>query len=651
MSQWTTEDSAELYSTRSWGSRYFSVNGEGNVAVTPDGLDGASIDLRDLVDQIRRRGVAAPILVRFDGILRARVRELNAAFNNARREFNYTAAYRGLYPIKVNQERWVVEALLAEGRSYGMGLEVGSKPELLAGIAIQAGEGSLMVCNGYKDQEYIETALLSSQLGITAVIVIEKITELSTIIEASQRLEIRPRIGIRTKLSFRGSGRWQDSVGDRSKFGLTTSEIVEVVEELRAHGMLDCLELVHFHIGSQISNIRSVKLAMQEASRLLVGLSEMGVQVRWFDAGGGLGVDYDGSRSTNDSSKNYSLQEYANDIVWSLVEACREHGIRQPVILTESGRALVAHHSVLVAEVVGRTTLMEDGPPPELEDDDPDVVRALASLEGTSDPDQYLEAYHDAVDLREQAMLLFNTGALTLPQRARAEAYFWRACSAVLALTRTLDFVPEELDKIEKDLADTMFVNASIFQSVPDAWAIGQLFPIMPIHRLDEEPTRRAVIADLTCDSDGKIDRFIDPQKEKDVLEIHASNEDEPYYLGFFMIGAYQEILGDMHNLFGDTNIVHVDVDEQGRTRLVHVQRGDRVKEVLSYVEYFEEDLLRILRRHVEDALQEGRMSYEESALFWSRYEAGLHGYTYLTRPSSLPSKVAAREKITEVKA
>ena len=646
MTEWTTKDSETLYSVPAWGAKYFSINPSGNVQVSPDGLDGPSIDLQELVAQVRQRGVATPLLVRFDGILRGSVRQINAAFNNARREFNYTAPYRGVYPIKVNQERWVVEALLAEGRAYGMGLEVGSKPELLAGIAIQAGEGSLLVCNGYKDQEYVETALLSSQLGITCIITIEKITELETILRAAQQLGVRPRIGVRTKLSLRGSGRWQESVGDRSKFGLTTREIVQVVEELREKGMLDCLELLHFHIGSQISNIRSVKEAMREASHTLIGLHQMGVQIKWFDAGGGLGVDYDGSNSTGDSSKNYSLQEYANDIVWSLVETCREHEIRQPVVMTESGRALVAHHSVLVAEVVGTSALKERGEPQTPNPEDPEVVKELAALcNGELEAERYLEVYHDAVDLREKAMLLFNTGQLSLPERARAEEHYWKACEQVLHLTRTLEFVPEELESLEHDLADTYFINASVFQSIPDAWAIGQLFPVLPIQRLGERPRRRAILADLTCDSDGKIDKFIDRYGSKSVLEVHELVEGEPYYLGFFLVGAYQEILGDMHNLFGDTNIVHVDVDDKGRARLMHVQRGDRVKEVLSYVEYFEEDLLRNLRRHVEDALEGGRMSYEESAMFWSRYEAGLHGYTYLTRRPEGAANETPRER------
>ncbi len=654
MAKWGTQDSELLFNVSNWGRGFFTVNPEGHLEATPNGPGGPGIDLYELLGQILRRGVPAPILLRFDGVLRTRVRQINDAFNEARNSFGYQSAYRGVYPIKVNQERHVVETLLEEGRQYGMGLEVGSKPELLAGIALQAGEGSLMICNGYKDEEYVEMALLSSQLGITAIIVIEKYTELGTILEASKHLGIRPVVGVRSKLSIRGSGRWQNSVGDRSKFGLTTREIVAVVEELKAQGMLDCLQLLHFHIGSQITHIGTVKQAMREATNMLNGLHRMGATVKWFDAGGGLGVDYDGSSTNFDSSMNYTLQEYASDIVWALGEACQAWSIPQPVIVTESGRALTAHHAVLVGEVVGCSGFeVHDNTPPN-PDTDPDVVVRMAELCNDVSVKNYQESYHDALHLREEAMLLFNTGGLSLPDRARAEEFFWRTCEKILKVTRGLAYVPDDLEHLQRDLADTYFVNFSVFQSVPDSWAIHQLFPIMPLHRLGEEPTRRAVIADLTCDSDGKIDRFIDLRDVKRTLELHALRKEERYYIGIFLVGAYQEILGDMHNLFGDTNVVHVDLDANGRPRLTHVLRGDRVKEVLSYVEYFEDEVLRNLRRHVEESLELGRMSYEESALFWRRYEAGLRGYTYLTSPEHVHPERAVqngveRENPTEV--
>ncbi len=635
MTRWTTEQSTDLYLVEKWGHPYVSVNEQGRVTIHPEATpedQGPGIDLYELVAQIRRRGVQTPLLLRFDGLLRARVRDINRAFNNAREEYGYDAPYRGVFPIKVNQERSVVETLMSEGRNFGMGLEVGSKPELIAGIALEAGEHALMICNGYKDAEYVETAMLSSKLGITSIIVIEKFTELATVLTASKKLGIRPRIGVRAKLSIRSSGRWQDSVGDRSKFGLTTREIVRVVDTLKREDMLDCLELLHFHIGSQITHIRSIKQAMREATNILAGLTELGVKIRWFDAGGGLAVDYDGSRTDFESSKNYSLQEYANDVVYALHEAVQEHGLEAPTIVTESGRALVSHHAVLIAEAMGVTTFDEQDDPGLLKitEDSPEVAISMAELKGNITPRNYLETYHDAGDLREQAMLLFNTGQLRLDERAQVEEHYWRACNAVLAMARKSDYVPDDVEALEQALADTLFLNMSVFQSLPDAWAIGQMFPVLPIHRLNEEPKRRAVIADLTCDSDGKIQRFIDLRGVKNTLEVHEQTPGEDYFMGFFLVGAYQEILGDMHNLFGDTNVVHVDLAENGTPKLVHVLRGDRVSEVLKYVDYSEDDLLRQLRGHVEDALQAGRLTLEESALFWQRYESALAGYTYL---------------------
>ena len=656
MEQWTTQESESLYNVSNWGSGFFGINDRGHVEVLPEGrIDpdagqarGPRVDLYELVEQIQRRGVRAPLLIRFDGILRSRVRQLWAAFDRARNEYGYEAPYRGVFPIKVNQERHVVEALLAEGRAHGLGLEVGSKPELFAGIALELGEDSLMICNGYKDREYVEMALLASQLGITPVLVIEKRTELTTILEASDRLGIRPVLGVRSKLLFRSSGRWQQSVGDRSKFGLTTREIVDVVETLRARDMLDCLGLLHFHIGSQITHIRSIKQAMGEATNLLVGLSRMGVHIRWFDVGGGLGVDYDGSRTNFDSSMNYTLQEYANDVVYHIYEACQTADLPQPIIVSESGRALVAHHAVLVGEVIGVSSVHPSGAAEAPRAEEPSVVHDMAELVEMVSLKNYQECYHDAHHLRDQAMLLFNTGQLELPDRARVEEFFWRTCKRILNVTRQVEYVPEELGALERELADTYFVNFSLFQSIPDSWAIQHVFPIMPLARLGERPTRRAVLADMTCDSDGKIDRFIDLRDVKRTLDLHEVDSEacEHDLLGFFLVGAYQEILGDMHNLFGDTNVVHVDVDEHGQARLEHVIRGDRVKDVLSYVEYFEDDLLRNLRKHVESALKAGRMDYEESALFWRRYEEGLRGDTYLATGGG-NRKTAPRVELT----
>ncbi|MFT7480569.1 MAG: arginine decarboxylase, partial [Gammaproteobacteria bacterium] len=626
--------SEALYQVAEWGRGRFSIGSNGNVQVTPEGPDSPAIDLHEVVQLLKEHGLDAPILLRFDALLHTRVRELNQAFQHAIKEYDYGATYRGVFPIKVNQDRWVVESLLAAGREFGMGLEVGSKPELLAGIALLRDAGSLMICNGYKDQQYVEMALLSTRIGLHPIIVIEKYTELETILKASQRLGLRPSIGVRTKLSVRGEGRWKASVGDRSKFGLTTRELVHLVETLEARGMLDCLELLHLHIGSQIPHIRSIKNAMREATQTLVGLSRMGVNIRWFDAGGGLGVDYDGSKTNYESSKNYSVQEYANDVVWHLHEACQTAGIKPPTIVTESGRALAAHHAVLITEVIGVSNF-EGARPAEDGASAPDIVKMFSDLRSDLTAKNYVECYHDAIELRDEAMLLFNTGQLALPDRARIEESYWSICREVLRITRTLDHVPEDLEHIEREFSDTYFLNFSLFQSIPDAWAIGQLFPVLPIHRHHEEPKRRAVLADLTCDSDGKIDRFIDAREVKRTLELHEVREGEPYYIGFFLVGAYQEILGDMHNLFGDTHIAHVDLDAAGRPALTHVRPGDSVKTVLSFVQYAEEDLLAGLRGHIERAIQSGGMSCDEATLFTTRYEESLRGYTYLTRPAA----------------
>ncbi len=636
MATWTHHDGESLYNVPKWGCGYFRINAEGNVeAVVESPNNGqVGIDLHKLIGQIERRGIGTPLLLRFDGILRSRVRELNNAFNAARADFNYQGPYRGVYPIKVNQQRHVVEALLEEGRKHGTGLEVGSKPELLAAIALQADGGSLLLCNGYKDEEYIETALLSSKLGIYPIIVVEKLSELETVLKVSEQLKITPHIGVRTKLGGRGSGRWSESGGDRSKFGLTTRQIVELVETLERQNKLSCLELLHFHVGSQVTDIRAIKNALREATRTLIDLTEMGCRIRFLDVGGGLGIDYDGSSTNFESSMNYSLQEYARDVVYHLSEACKEAAIPEPAIVTESGRALTAHHACLVTEVLGVSDNAASSvpEPPLADEDEKEIIKNAASVCDGVSAKNYQESYHDAIQLRDEAMVLFNVGQITLRERARVEEFFWRTCQKILRIAREQPYVPDDLANLERDMADTYFLNFSVFQSLPDSWAIHQLFPVLPLHRLNEQPTRHAVLADITCDSDGKIDRFIDLRDVKRTIELHPLRSNEPYYLGFFLVGAYQEILGDMHNLFGDPNIVHVDADESGRPRLTHVVRGDRTEEVLSYVEYFEQDVLTRLRRHIERSLEEGRMTFEESALLQKRYEAGLQNYTYLER-------------------
>ena len=636
---WTPEQSETLYNLPNWAQGYFHINAAGNIAACPSGEEGGeTVDLFAMTEDILRRGLRAPLLLRFDCILRQAVARISNAFNHARKEFGYTAPYQCIFPIKVNQQRHVVEQLVAGGKEHGLGLEVGSKPELLAVMGLNLDPGTPMICNGYKDREYIETALLASRLGIRPIIVVEKFSELGTILKAAKELDIKPEIGVRMKPRIQGSGRWKESGGDRSKFGLTTRQIVEAVKVLEEAGQLDRLVLLHFHIGSQVTNVRSVKEAMREATRTFIGLRDLGATVEFVDVGGGLAVDYDGSNTTNDSSMNYSLQEYANDVVWHLKEACDEQGLEQPKILSESGRALTAHHAVLITEVLGVSNYTDVKETNSAEEGEPDMVFKMSEvyerLRHVAKPKrdaQRREAYHDALQLRDEAMLLFNMGQLDLEGRARVEELFWATCDQILELEGEDDVIPEELASLEDAMADTYFLNFSLFQSLPDSWAIHQLFPCVPLHRHTEEPTRRATLVDVTCDSDGKIEHFVGREEPKSVLEVHSFEEKDRYFLAFFLVGAYQEILGDMHNLFGDTNVIHVDFAPGGRPTLSHVIRGDRVQELLSYVEFHEHDLIASMRKNIEEALEAGHMTFEQSALLQEHYERGLAGYSYLT--------------------
>ena len=620
----------ELYSVPAWGAGFFSVNSTGHVVVQPD-PNGPTIDLLDLVQDLQQRGVRTPLLVRFSDILASRVQGLCAAFDRAIKEYGYQGTYRGVYPIKVNQQRHVVEEIVQYGASAAIGLEAGSKPELLIALALLETPGALIICNGYKDRKYIETALLGQRLGRTPIIVVDRFHEVELIIRTSQELGIRPHIGVRARLSTKGAGKWIESTGDRSKFGLTAVEMVDAVDFLRSEGMLDCLELLHFHIGSQITAIRAHKDALREASRVFVGLHEMGASPRFIDVGGGLGVDYDGSQTNFHSSMNYSVQEYANDVVASIQEACDSKGIPHPDVVTEAGRAMVAHHSVLIFDVLGVHEMLSGKQPEPVQDGDHKVIRDLAEVYAGITQKNVQEAYHDSLQLKEEAATLFTLGYLDLRARARVERLFWDCCEKILRITRELPYVPEDLEPLEKGLADTYYGNFSVFQSAPDHWAVKQLFPVMPIHRLDEKPTRRGVFADLTCDSDGKIDRFIDPRDVKDVLDLHPWNG-QPYYIGVFLVGAYQEILGDYHNLFGDTDAVHVRLGADGRYEIEHVVEGDSVTDVLRYVQYDRGTLIERVRRTIEIAMREGQISLEDSARLRRRYEEGLSEYTYLTR-------------------
>ncbi len=626
---WTIKDALELYNVNGWGRDFFTINEAGNVEVTPAGPASARIDLKELVDDLQSRGLTVPLLIRFSDILRTRIEQLCGSFQRAIAENDYKGRYRGVYPIKVNQARHVVEELIEYGRPFALGLEAGSKPELLVALALQDNPDALILCNGYKDRAFIETALLAQKLGRQVIVVVDRMAELGIILAAARDLDIRPVIGVRARLSTKGAGKWVESTGDRSKFGLTTAEMVETVERLRAENMLDCLQLLHFHIGSQITAIRAIKDALREASRIFVELHGLGANMRFLDCGGGLGVDYDGSQTNFHSSVNYTLEEYAADVVSQIAEACDGKGVPHPDIVTESGRALTAHHSVLVFNVLGTNEMLLGQVPASLDKSEHRVIQQLyETWEGVT-PKNFQEAYHDTLQLKEEAITAFNLGVLDLKARARAEQLFYATVEKILKQVRDLTYVPDDLEGLERQLSDTYFCNFSLFQSLPDHWAVRQLFPTMPIHKLNRPPLRRAVLADLTCDSDGKMDRFIDLHDVKHSLELHAVNG-EPYYIATFLVGAYQEILGDLHNLFGDTDAVHVRLDGDGY-RVEHVVEGDSVSEVLAYVQYSKDDLVSRVRRAIEAALRDKRITPAESGRLMRRYEEALAGSTYLT--------------------
>jgi arginine decarboxylase len=630
--QWKTQDAVETYGIRHWGKGYFSINAEGHVAVHPSKRPDQAIDLKGLTDQLQARGIQLPILLRFTDILRHRVGEIHDAFKAAIQEFEYQGQYCCVYPIKVNQQRHVVEEILDFGKPFHFGLEAGSKPELLAVLALTNGVDTPIICNGFKDDEFIQMAMLARKIGKNVIPVVEKFTELEIIVKYAEEAKVRPVIGVRVKLASRGAGRWRYSAGFRSKFGLTLTEVLEAHEYLKSRDMADCLQLVHFHLGSQITNIRSIKNALTEAGRVYSELARVGAGVRYVDVGGGLGVDYDGSQTDFESSVNYTLQEYANDVVFRIKSVCDEAGIPHPTIISESGRAVVAYHSVLIFDVLGTSNFDRHQVPPEIPADAPQPITDLFGIYRDLSKKNFLESYHDAVQAVDESLNLFNLGFLSIELRALAERLFWAVSGKLLKIVRELDYVPEELNGLQSMLSDTYFCNFSIFQSMPDSWAVKQLFPIMPIHRLNEPPTRRAVLGDITCDSDGKIDQFIDLRDVRNTLELHPLNG-QPYYLGAFLVGAYQEILGDLHNLFGDTNAVHVSLDDDGEINLDAVIKGDTVREVLQYVQYSADELISLMRKDVERAVRGGKISLEESRQLLRFYENGLDGYTYLEEP------------------
>jgi arginine decarboxylase len=630
---WTVANSSDLYQIRGWGEPYFAISERGTVEVTPDPLQpGRKIDLHQLVGNLEARGLDLPLLIRFSDVLKDRIRRLNECFFKAIKDYDYPGSYRGVFPVKVNQQKHLIDEVVEFGQPWSYGLEAGSKPELLIALSAISDPSGLIICNGYKDRKYIETALLAQRFGKTVIVVLERVEELEFALAAAQSTGIRPTLGVRAKLSSRGVGRWKDSAGDRAKFGLTISEIVEVADKLAQREMLDCLQLLHFHIGSQISSIIPIKGAMQEAANLYVELAKMGAGMKYLDVGGGLAVDYDGSKTDFHASKNYNIQEYAHDVVAAIQDACTKSQVACPTIISESGRAVSAHQSVLVFEVVG-THEVRSGEPEEPKKGASRVLHQLFETFKGVAPKNLQEAYHDAQQAKEEAESLFKLGYLSLRERAQAERLFWACCHKISATARRLKRVPEEVSELHDQLAAIYYGNFSIFQSVPDSWAIDQLFPIMPIHRLDEEPTVRCVIADLTCDSDGKIDRFIDVSDPKQVLEVHTVKPDQPYMMAIFLNGAYQEILGDLHNLFGDTNAVHVrlsDDDEDGY-EVSHVVKGDSIHSVLSYVEYEPSVMVERMRLQAERAKREGRITVDQVKLLLKHYEESLGSYTYLT--------------------
>ena len=630
MRKWRIEDSEELYNITGWGTSYFSINDAGHVVVTPR-RDGVTVDLKELVDELQLRDVASPMLLRFPDILDNRIEKMSSCFKQAAEEYGYKAENFIIYPIKVNQMRPVVEEIISHGKKFNLGLEAGSKPELHAVIAVNTDSDSLIVCNGYKDESYIELALLAQKMGKRIFLVVEKMNELKLIAKMAKQLNVQPNIGIRIKLASSGSGKWEESGGDASKFGLTSSELLEALDFMESKGLKDCLKLIHFHIGSQVTKIRRIKTALREASQFYVQLHSMGFNVEFVDIGGGLGVDYDGTRSSNsEGSVNYSIQEYVNDSISALVDACVKNDIPQPNIITESGRSLTAHHSVLIFEVLETTTLPSWSEDESVSEKDHELVQELYKLWDTMNQPRLIETWHDALQIREEALDLFGLGMLDLRTRAQVERLFWSIAREVYEMANEIKHSPEELKKIAKMLPDKYFCNFSLFQSLPDSWAIDQIFPIMPISRLDEKPERTATIQDITCDSDGKIDNFISTRNFNYHLPVHSLTKD-PYYIGVFLVGAYQEILGDMHNLFGDTNAVHVSVYKD-HYEIEQVIDGETVAEVLDYVQFNPKKMVRSVETWVTTSMKSGIITPEEGREFLSNYRSGLYGYTYLEK-------------------
>jgi len=630
LKRWSTADSLELYNLKGWGQDYFGINPQGHLVAHPTCDPAVAIDLKELVEDAQAKGLSLPLLVRFSDILGQRLAHLRSCFHQAMRAANYEGEYIAVYPIKVNQQRQVVEEVVRFGAEGQFGLEAGSKPELHAVMATLESPDSIIVCNGYKDAAYMRLALLGQRLGKKIFLVVEKPAELALMLRVAKEEGLRPLLGMRVKLVSSGSGKWEDSGGDYSKFGLTATELVQAVDLLREEGYLDCFRMIHIHLGSQITNIRRIKEALRETARYFAELCKLGCELDHVDVGGGLGVDYDGSRSTSGFSMNYTEQEYANDVVFTLAEACQNEGLKHPNIVTESGRALTAHHSMLAINVVERTSLDESAWTPPQQEEAPELLKQLEEIRVKLNAKNLDESWHDALHIRDESNKLFELGYLSLHHRARVDQLFWRIARRVEGLMRKQERVPEEFESLETLLADKYFCNFSVFQSLPDAWAIGQEFPVVPLHRLNEKPLRNGILQDITCDSDGRLKSYPSPHERKATLPLHPLKDGEPYYLGVFLTGAYQEILGDLHNLFGDTNAIHIALNEDGSWRYEQVIRGEDVSRVLAYVQFHRDTLIHRIERQVQASIKRGLMTLAEGKAFRDLYVDGLNGITYL---------------------
>lgn len=632
MKTWGVADSLKLYNIENWGDEFFNINPTGNLTVYPKQGLGPGIDLKRVVEDVKKRNLGLPVLIRFQDIIRHRVIELNETFRKVIKEANYKGNYQGVYPVKVNQLREVIEEILDAGQDYNYGLEAGSKAELTAVVSMDLPPDALVICNGYKDYDFIRIALLGAKFGKNVIIVVEKLSELKKVISVAKELELVPHIGIRSKLFTKGSGRWESSSGDSAKFGLTAPEILQAVRLLQENGLEDSLKLLHFHIGSQITDIRTIKDAVNEATRLYSKLQKMGLGLKFLDVGGGLGVDYDGSKTNFQSSTNYTISEYVSDIVYTVQEICRAEGVPEPTIVSESGRAVVAHHSALIVDVFGDIQVGRAEAVPEEVENETNIVGEMRYILENISNRKLLEHYHDAVARRDESLNMFKLGILSLEDLSKTEVLFWNICKKIKKMTKGVKYVPDEIEDLRGKLSDQYLCNFSVFQSMLDHWAIQHLFPIIPIHRLDEEPTREATLADITCDSDGKVTKFIDLRDIRDTLRVHPLRQNEPYYLGFFLMGAYQDIMGDLHNLFGRVNEVHVFLDETepGGYYIEEVIKGSSIAGMLSWTQYSTAHLIKGMKNQIDQKVKDGSIKPREGAQYLKYYESVLAGYTYL---------------------